>query len=94
MTKVNNGRVVSYETIGMKKYHDEFHRYFGETPRCGRFVDKVMILLGEVKIDVGELDKYLHEKFGNYDANEDCSMAQLVEREYGKKAVKWVRSYF
>lgn len=44
----------------------------------------------EAKIDIIKFDDWLHKQFGEYEEKEKISMKQLIQREYGKKAVSFI----
>jgi len=56
----------------------------------GAYLDRVLMLVGKVKLDVIAFDKWLHGKFGAFeDKGQSCY--DVVEEHYGAEAVAFCR---
>jgi len=55
-----------------------------------RFIEAVPGMMGS--IDIMAMDDWLHEKFGEYDANDDKSMCDLISEKFGEGASAWLEA--
>lgn len=51
-------------------------------PSFSKLINNAMVLFGEFVIDILKFDKFLHEKFGNYE-DEGKSMRDILSEKYG-----------
>jgi hypothetical protein len=73
------------------EFRKGFKKFFPELD-AGKYIDKS--LLSEpphVFIDLMAFDDWLHRKFGDYEQKRRCSMSDILEKEFSKEAMLFVK---
>ena len=79
---------MEYKFSETHKLNDKFHSIFGVGFKP--FYDElVSVMSRHLCIDILKFDDWLHEKYGNYEDN-DQSMDDLIREKYGEKGVKLI----
>ena len=84
---------MSYNFSQAHIVEQKFQKYFGVSFR--RFFHSWMsALCGHICIDLDEFDKWLNEKWGDYNKNNDTSIRDCVVEHYGEDAEKFIKELF
>lgn len=68
-----------------KEFEKHFKLYFKDY-----FDVQTTIIFGYITIDLFKFDDFLHRAFGEYEAEQGKSMAQMVKEHFGVEAMKLI----
>ena len=57
------------------------------------YLCKTFLITRVVKIDIIQFDEWLHGKYGNYEIDNNMSMAQIISKKYGIEAKVFIEKY-